>query len=96
MCADCVVECDGELAHIGSYVSWLENATAPASTCALSGLKLSAATPHVRLANMRLYALAALNDLAAALPPRSPIAAYVLPTGVPPLYCVSFAPLIPP
>ena len=91
MCADCVVECDGlgasasvgeGLVHIGTYVQWLENATPPSPTCALSSEPLDATTPTIRLANMRLYALAALDAYARQIPAHSPMAAYVLPTAV--------------
>jgi len=82
VCSDCVVDCDENLAHIGSYVEWLQDPNPPPPLCALSKTPLDATVETIRLTDFKIYSLQAVDGYVASLGAEKAQQA-ILPSGMP-------------
>lgn len=62
-----MVDCDEPLAHIGTYLEWLQDERSPVPRCALSSSVLTRPEDALRLRDLRLYSLEALERYVATL-----------------------------
>eukprot|EP01124_Arcella_intermedia_P012803 TRINITY_DN19181_c0_g1_i2.p1 TRINITY_DN19181_c0_g1~~TRINITY_DN19181_c0_g1_i2.p1 ORF type:complete len:276 (-),score=47.34 TRINITY_DN19181_c0_g1_i2:111-938(-) len=79
VCYDCMVEEGHALSKIATYEDWLNNATNPPPTCALSGRPINSTSESIRFTNLKLYHLEAINEYGSSKPKSTALAGYTIP-----------------